>query len=44
MANILAMEKNIGADLAKPLAHEQFKWYELHDPIQLHKYLQNLTY
>lgn len=44
--NILAMlviEKTMGANLAKPLTREQFKWYKLYGPIQLHRYLQNLA-
>lgn len=44
MAIILATEKNIGANLAKTLTHEQSKWYKLYDPIQWHKYSQDLAF
>lgn len=43
MDSIFTMEKNVGANLAKPLTHEQ-KVYKLYDPIQLPKYLQNLAF
>ena len=38
------MEKSIGANPAKRLTREQFKWYKLYDPIQQQKYLKNLAF